>query len=94
MRDLYITCYPLRYSSLLEQFTAVSYGDHLFACFIVLPLQQRFGVNLRKLVWMDDPSVVRILSLPLSEVHSIHGAVNSLPNAISGSTYFMLMHSC
>ena len=62
--------YYARYSSLLEQFAAVSYGDHLFACFILLPLQQRFSVQLRKMVWKEHPTVIRILSLPIAEVHN------------------------
>ena len=39
----------------------------LFACFILLPLQQRFSVQLRKIVWKEHPTVIRILSLPIVE---------------------------
>ena len=57
-----------RYSSLLAQFAAVSYSDPLFASYVVLPLQQRFSVGLRRAVWDANPSVLRVLSLPLAQV--------------------------
>ena len=56
------------YSTLLDQFAAVSYGDQLFARFIMLPLQQRFSVHFRRMVWNDHSSIIRIFSLPLSQV--------------------------
>lgn len=60
--------YVFRYTLLLEQFSAVSYGDFLFGSFILLPLQQRFPVSLRKLVWEDHPQVLRSLAVPLEQV--------------------------
>lgn len=60
--------YVFRYALLLEQFSAVSYGDFLFGSFILLPLQQRFSVSLRKLVWEDHPQVLRSLAVPLEQV--------------------------
>lgn len=57
-----------RYSSLLDQFAAVSYGNHLFASYVLLPLQQRFSVHFRRLVWSEHSSIIRIFSLPLTEV--------------------------
>lgn len=59
----------------MEQFAAVSYGDHLFACFILLPLQQRFSIQLRKMVWKEHPTVIRILSLPIAEVLHVRSCV-------------------
>ena len=53
----------------------MSYGDHLFACFILLPLQQRFSVQLRKMVWKEHPTVIRILSLPIAEVLYVRSRV-------------------
>ncbi len=66
--DLFIS--PFRYTALLEQFSAVSYGDHLFSCFLLLPLQQVFSSHLRKLVWGENPTIIRVFSLPLTEVRN------------------------
>ena len=57
-----------RYSSLLDQFVAVSYGDHLFASYLTLPLQQRHDSHFRKMFWNDYPTIFRIFSLPLTQV--------------------------
>lgn len=57
-----------RYTSLLEQFSANSYGDHLFCCFVLLPLQQRQPVSLRRLLWEEHPQVLRFLSIPPDKV--------------------------
>ena len=56
------------FTSLLDQFVSVSYSDPLFASFVTLPLQQRFSVQLRRDVWDENPSVLRVLSLPLAQV--------------------------
>ena len=63
-------CYYLyRYRSFLEQFSAVSYGDHLFGYFVLIPLQQRCPVCLRRMLWEDYPHLLRMLSQPLEQVH-------------------------
>ena len=56
------------YTSLLSQYMAVSYGDALFSCFLLLPLQQRFAPQLRKVVWGDHTSTLRLLTLPVTQV--------------------------
>ena len=62
---------PSRYNSFVEHFASVSYGNHLFGTFVLLPLQQRLPVSLRRLVWEDYPWVLRILSVPLSKVRGV-----------------------
>ena len=56
------------YMALVSQFSAVSYGDTLFASVILLPLQQCCPVELRRLVWDEQAHVLRALSLPLEQV--------------------------
>lgn len=56
------------YMALVSQFSAVSYGDILFASIILLPLQQCCPVELRRLVWDEQAHVLRALSLPLEQV--------------------------
>ena len=62
--------FSFSYTSLLSQYASVCYGDPLFACFILLPLQQRFSVQLRRVLWEEYPTVIRVLSLPLAQVGS------------------------
>ena len=64
----FIILHSDRYKALLEQFSASSYGDHLFCCFILLPLQQKQPVALRRLLWEENPQVLRFLSIPLDKV--------------------------
>ena len=64
-------CVLIRYSSLLDQFVAVSYGDHLFACYLTLPLQQRHDSHFREIFWNDYPTIFRIFSLPLTQVPAL-----------------------
>lgn len=67
----------LSYESLLTQFSAVSYGDPLFSCYILLPLQRRFPVGLRHLVWDNHSHTLRLLSLPLDQVQLLTPLLNS-----------------
>ncbi|XP_072027596.1 RNA polymerase II-associated protein 1-like [Amphiura filiformis] len=55
------------YMSILTQYEAVSFGNRLFAHFILLPIQQQFNPSLRKAVWFDRVGVLRSLGLPLRE---------------------------
>jgi hypothetical protein len=50
-----------RYTQLVEQFAAVSYGDELFGHFLLVPLQQRHSPSFRKLVWSEHAAVLRVL---------------------------------
>ena len=54
----------------LEQFGALSYGDHLFCCFVLLPLQQQQPAALRRLLWEEHPHILRFLSISPDQVHT------------------------
>uniref|UniRef100_A0A8B9S622 RNA polymerase II associated protein 1 n=1 Tax=Apteryx owenii TaxID=8824 RepID=A0A8B9S622_APTOW len=55
------------YTSLLEQFEGVSFGDPLFGAFILLPLQKRFSIHLRLSVFGEHTSILRSLGVPLQQ---------------------------
>ncbi|CAB3359660.1 Hypothetical predicted protein [Cloeon dipterum] len=56
------------YVQLVQQYSSESYGDGLFAHFVFIPLQQRFGSAFKNLIWGERVEVVRFLSLPISEL--------------------------
>lgn len=56
------------YSALLTQYEAVSFGDSLFGCFILLPLQRRYSVSMRLAVFSEHVSVLRSLAVSLEQV--------------------------
>ncbi|XP_025946809.1 RNA polymerase II-associated protein 1 isoform X7 [Apteryx rowi] len=55
------------YTSLLEQFEGVSFGDPLFGAFVLLPLQKRFSIHLRLSVFGEHTSILRSLGVPLQQ---------------------------
>ncbi|KAL4237865.1 RNA polymerase II associated protein 1 [Mactra antiquata] len=56
------------FTCLVQQFEAVSFGDTVFACYLLLPLQQRFDIKYRKAIWLEYTGVLRTLSLPLNQL--------------------------
>ncbi|XP_018086537.1 RNA polymerase II-associated protein 1 isoform X2 [Xenopus laevis] len=56
------------YMDLLEQFEGVSFGDPLFGTFVLLPLQRRFSVQLKRAVFGEHVSCLRSLSVSLKEL--------------------------
>ncbi|KAL1457674.1 hypothetical protein WDU94_007879 [Cyamophila willieti] len=54
------------YRQLLEQFVGVSYGDHVFGEFILVPLHQRHDRKYRQLLWSEQGATLRFLSTPLA----------------------------
>jgi hypothetical protein len=59
-----------RYTQLVEQFAAVSYGDELFGHFVLVPLQQCHSPSYRKLVWSEHAAVLRVLRTQPEQVIS------------------------
>ncbi|KAK3093836.1 hypothetical protein FSP39_020762 [Pinctada imbricata] len=55
------------YVAFLQQYEAVSFGDSLFGCYVMIPLQQRHNLQLRKAIWTEHYGILRILHLPLKE---------------------------
>ena len=70
----------------LGQYAAVSFGDSLFGCYVLLPLQQRHSVLLRRAVWGEHASILRSLFVSIKEVstqpHKSHGLSEGLKKNI------------
>ncbi|ROL44981.1 RNA polymerase II-associated protein 1 [Anabarilius grahami] len=56
------------YSALLVQFEAVSFGDPLFGCFMLLPLQRRYNVTMRLAVFGEHVGMLRSLGVSLQQL--------------------------
>ncbi|XP_033733915.1 RNA polymerase II-associated protein 1-like [Pecten maximus] len=56
------------YVALLQQYEAVSFGDSLFGCYLLLPLQQKHAIQLRRSVWVEYRGILRTLYLPVKEL--------------------------
>ena len=52
----------------MEQFVAVSYGDDLFAQYILLAIRQNQSVVLRRLFWLDHTHITSIFTIGLNKV--------------------------
>ncbi|XP_072425369.1 RNA polymerase II-associated protein 1 isoform X2 [Chiloscyllium punctatum] len=63
-----LTSFQDLYIRLLEQFESVSFGDQLFGCFLLLPLQRRFSTQLRQAVFGEHVSVLRTLGVQLKQL--------------------------
>ncbi|MGH0184101.1 UNVERIFIED_CONTAM: hypothetical protein FKN15_013669 [Acipenser sinensis] len=59
------------YSALLAQFEAVSFGDPLFGCFLLIPLQRRFSAELRLAVFGEHVGLLRSLGVTLAQVRGM-----------------------
>ncbi|XP_029972706.1 RNA polymerase II-associated protein 1 [Salarias fasciatus] len=51
------------YSALLSQYEAVSFGDRLFGCWLLLPLQRRYSAAMRLAVFGEHVGVLRSLGV-------------------------------
>ncbi|XP_038072867.1 RNA polymerase II-associated protein 1-like [Patiria miniata] len=63
-----VTSFYDLFMELLTQYEAVSFGDPLFAHFVLLPMQQRFSVGIRKALWCEHADALRALNLPVSQL--------------------------
>ncbi|XP_033632797.1 RNA polymerase II-associated protein 1-like isoform X2 [Asterias rubens] len=63
-----VTSFYDLFMELLTQYEAVSFGDALFAHYILLPLQQRFDLGIRKGLWGEHAAVLRSLGLPIAQL--------------------------
>ncbi|KAJ8045598.1 RNA polymerase II-associated protein 1 [Holothuria leucospilota] len=55
------------YMEVLSQYEAVSFGDHIFANYTLLPLQQRYSPRIKQAVWGEKTEVLHALNLPIQE---------------------------
>lgn len=58
------------YTALLSQYEAVSFGDRLFGCWVLLPLQRRYSVSLRLAVFGEHVGMLRSLGVTMEQVRS------------------------
>ncbi|TKS86639.1 RNA polymerase II-associated protein 1 [Collichthys lucidus] len=56
------------YSALLTQYEAVSFGDRLFGCWVLLPLQRRYSVTMRLAVFGEHVGILRSLGVTLEQL--------------------------
>lgn len=56
------------YSALLAQYEAVSFGDRLFGCWLLLPLQRRYSATMRLAVFGEHVGLLRSLGVTLEQV--------------------------
>ncbi|XP_043842659.1 RNA polymerase II-associated protein 1 isoform X2 [Dromiciops gliroides] len=63
-----LASFPDLYSSFLEHFEAVSFGDPLFGALVLLPLQRQHSVTLRLSLFGEHVGALRALGLPLAQL--------------------------
>nr|XP_020864986.1 RNA polymerase II-associated protein 1 isoform X2 [Phascolarctos cinereus] len=63
-----LASFPDLYTSFLEHFEAVSFGDSLFGTLVLLPLQRRYSVTLRLSLFGEHVGALRALGLPLAQL--------------------------
>lgn len=56
------------YSDLLAQYEAVSFGNPLFGCWMLLPLQRRYSVTMKLAVFGEHVGMLRSLSVTLDQL--------------------------
>ncbi|XP_028293418.1 RNA polymerase II-associated protein 1 isoform X3 [Gouania willdenowi] len=56
------------YLALLSQYEAVSLGDRLFGCWVLLPLQRRYSTTMRLAVFGEHVGTLRSLGVPLDQL--------------------------
>ncbi|XP_056249486.1 RNA polymerase II-associated protein 1 [Seriola aureovittata] len=56
------------YSALLAQYEAVSFGDRLFGCWVLLPLQRRYSATMRLAVFGEHVGMLRSLGVTLEQL--------------------------
>ncbi|XP_045917703.1 RNA polymerase II-associated protein 1 isoform X2 [Micropterus dolomieu] len=56
------------YSALLTQYEAVSFGDRLFGCWVLLPLQRRYSTTMKLAVFGEHVGMLRSLGVTLEQL--------------------------
>lgn len=56
------------YTALLNQYEAVSFGDRLFGCWVLLPLQRRYSATMRLAVFGEHVGILRSLGVTQEQV--------------------------
>ncbi|KAJ8291132.1 hypothetical protein GJAV_G00021740 [Gymnothorax javanicus] len=63
-----VASFPDLYEALLTQYEAVSFGDPLFGCLLLLPLQRRFSAAMKLAVFGEHVGLLRSLGVPLRQL--------------------------
>lgn len=66
------------YSALLAQYEAVSFGDRLFGCWLLLPLQRRYSATMRLAVFGEHVGLLRSLGVTAEQVKAAAAATTRL----------------
>lgn len=56
------------YLALLTQYEAVSFGDWLFGCWLLLPLQRRYSATMKLAVFGEHVGMLRSLGVTIEQV--------------------------
>uniref|UniRef100_A0A8C3G6L8 RNA polymerase II associated protein 1 n=1 Tax=Cyclopterus lumpus TaxID=8103 RepID=A0A8C3G6L8_CYCLU len=56
------------YTALLSQYEAVSFGDRLFGCWVLLPLQRRYSATMRLAVFGEHVGMLRSLGVTMEQL--------------------------
>ncbi|XP_053192305.1 RNA polymerase II-associated protein 1 [Scomber japonicus] len=56
------------YTALLAQYEAVSFGDRLFGCWVLVPLQRRYNASMRLAVFGEHVGMLRSLGVTLEQL--------------------------
>nr|XP_061798928.1 RNA polymerase II-associated protein 1-like [Nerophis lumbriciformis] len=56
------------YCALLAQYEAVSFGDRLFGCWILLPLQRKYSATMRLAVFGEHVGILRSLGVTIEQL--------------------------
>lgn len=56
------------YLALVTHYEAVSFGDRLFGCWVLLPLQRRYSASIRLAVFGEHVGMLRSLGVTLEQV--------------------------
>jgi len=68
MQNTYVYVRVCSYLLLLTQYEAVSFCDALFANCVLLPLQRKHSVALRKSVWGEHAALLHSMTVPVNQV--------------------------
>lgn len=66
------------YSALLTQYEAVSFGDRLFGCWVLLPLQRRYSATMRLAVFGEHVGLLRSLGVTREQVKAATAPIFSV----------------
>lgn len=65
------------YNDFLALFEAISFSDRLFTQLVIPPLAMSYPIDYRKLLWVEQPSVLRSIRLAASDVPLEHGQLSA-----------------